>query len=195
MVRCSNTAIAFRNPLATRLSTFSVLWYPVKAETLRSYHMPNAVVLKYIGSVDPLTILYTLEDPLPLQHVYTCLYININTTIYTGFTNEWRWNHLANPSNSEVRICERSCHIQRKIEIKPRTAINNKDSRLTNKFCEIFKIYNVVFLLCSFSFHMHFRWKKKQIIVRTPWPSLADTQGSADHHLRNSVLMGSLLQN
>jgi hypothetical protein len=26
------------------------------------------VVLKYFGSVDPLTILYTLEDLLPLQH-------------------------------------------------------------------------------------------------------------------------------
>jgi hypothetical protein len=37
----------------------------------------KAAVLKYSESVDPLTILYTLEDPLPLQHVYTCLHINI----------------------------------------------------------------------------------------------------------------------
>jgi hypothetical protein len=39
------------------------------------------------------------------------------------------------PSNSEVPICERSCHIQRKIEIKPRTAINNMNSRQKNIFC------------------------------------------------------------
>jgi hypothetical protein len=32
----------------------------------------NSVVLKYFGSVDPLTILYTLEDPLPLPpNAYT----------------------------------------------------------------------------------------------------------------------------
>jgi hypothetical protein len=34
-------------------------------------------ILKYFRSVDPLTILYTLENPLPLQHVYICLHINI----------------------------------------------------------------------------------------------------------------------
>jgi hypothetical protein len=82
-------------------------------------------------------------------HVYNCLHININTTIYTGFGNEWCRNHLASPSDLEVRICERSCHIQRQIEIKPRTAITNIDSRQINIFCEIFKMYNVVLFLCS----------------------------------------------
>jgi hypothetical protein len=144
--------------------------------------------------VDPLTILYTLEGPLPLQHVYTCLHININTAIYTRSENKWRRHHLASPSNSDVRTCERSCHIQRMIEIKSRTSINNMDSGQINIFCEIFKIYNVVFFLCSLyiSFHMLFHWKKKQIIAGTPWHSIADSQGSADHHLINSYLQSSL---
>jgi hypothetical protein len=83
----------------------------------------------------------------------------MNGTIYTGFGNEWHRNHITSPSNSEVPICERSCHIQRKTEIKPCTAINNMDLRQINIFCEIFKIYNVVFFLCSFT--CCFIWRKQ----------------------------------
>jgi hypothetical protein len=106
-----------------------------------------------------------------------------NGTNYTGFGNEWRGNHHVSPNNSEVPICETSCHIQRKIEIKPRTAIIW--IRDINMFCEIFKIYSVLFFLFSsfLSFHMLFHWKKtKQLKNR------ADPQGSADHHLRITVL-------
>jgi hypothetical protein len=46
-------------------------------QSTSSFVCHKPVVLKYFGSVDPLAILYTLEDPIPLQHVYTCLHINI----------------------------------------------------------------------------------------------------------------------
>jgi hypothetical protein len=112
--------------------------------------------------MDPLTILYTLVGPLPLQHVYTCLHINIKHRSTANIS-------LA-PVIPEVPICERLCHVQRKTEIKPRTTINNMDSRQINIFCEIFKICNVFFLCSSYiPFHMLFNWKKtEQIVKRTP---------------------------
>jgi hypothetical protein len=58
-------------------------------ETDRTFRGANCfhrleVVLKYFGSVDPLTILYTLEDPLPLQHV-KLVYISSNTDLMQIF--------------------------------------------------------------------------------------------------------------
>jgi hypothetical protein len=103
----------------------------------------------------------------------------MNGTIYAGFGNKWCRNHLASPSNSEVPVCERSCHMQRKIEIKPCTAINNMDLRQINIFCEIFKIFYVVFFLCSLyiSFHMLFHWKKTKQLNNRADP-LAQPRGT-----------------
>jgi hypothetical protein len=76
----------------------------------------------------------------------------------------WEWLKKKSKLHSQDKNMT-SCHIQKKIEIKPRTAIN-MDSRQINILCEILKIYNVVFFLCSLyiSFHMLFYWKKTKLL-------------------------------
>jgi hypothetical protein len=153
------------------------------------YWSSRSVVLKYFGSVDPLKILYTLENPLPLHNVYILVCISTSNTdlkqifylkFYTVLTLQNIYFPVAlhfltlkfNEKNDVFSVMTPAvtCPVELlKYSVSCHLRLRAGSSSLTWDPLRHFTCF--------------FHWKKtKQLNNR------ADPQGSADHHLRNSTL-------